>query len=299
MKREYILLVFLVFSFACISINRTNDPDIFVSPAQTNLPQKSTDQPTKLIEPSPTQFFTPTPAGPQILWEDEFNNLSQWRINIDKSVGCENFSIGQEDIKFQIIKDETSLGLDSNVLQLEANSMNKGGLFVNAIASREFEFFDNSIYQLSGYFRIAEHTKAEIIDAAIEFVIDGVGHYAELFYGLNPYTDYGWIYTRSQDLQPIRLVKIGVDYEWHYFELIVSVNFQNELYEINKIVVDGFEKFIDVQMPSFQKPWFSSTQVYLETHNQYTNCNINIITKGVSRWDQITIVRLGTLGEQK
>lgn len=216
-----------------------------------------------------------------ILWMDTFHSEEGWRLSVDESVGCPQVPYQPGDIK---------MSFQDDVLLLESNVQERPGFFGNAIASRPFKFEDDRQYMLTGSFKIPSGAELELANAALEFVVDGVGHYAEIIYGRNPWTpEYGWIYTRGTDLKHIQLFNIGIDDEWHDFTLIATVNTATNKYEITSIGIDGEVKDVNVDMTSFPKPWSSSTQVYLETHNMYPNCGSDYVSYGASMWDNIVI----------
>jgi hypothetical protein len=220
--------------------------------------------------------------GQSMLWQDDFN----WKLAIDESVSgvCKEFPASVNDI---------GLSLREDVLVLEANTQEKGGLFVNAIAYKGFAFVDGGRYILEGSFMVPSNAKVEIADAAIEVVSGFTGHYAEVIYGLNPYVpEYGWIYTRSSDFKTVPLFYIGGnDGRWHTFKVVATIDLANGVSEITSISIDGQSKEVGIPMVAVQKPWPTAANVLLETHNQYTNCDPSVVFHGVSMWDNVTLTR--------
>jgi len=231
---------------------------------------------------------TEVPAGSArtgTIWQDNFGPGPRWQLATD-TIGCEEFPVTLDDVAFRI---------EGNALVMESNVRRQGGLFANAIAYRPFEWQGDGYYMLSGAFMVPDGSEVEFINAALEFVVDGVGHYAEIAYELNPYTDrYGWTWTRTLDHVIVGALYAGTETnKWHTFELLVYVDYSDDVFQIVSITVDDSNPVeIDVEMVEVEKPWDSSTQVLIETHNMFPNCDGSIVTHGVSIWDSITISKV-------
>lgn len=205
-------------------------------------------------------------------------------------MGCENFPIEKSDIALGVVKDTTSPSEDKNVLEITANTKSRGGLFVNAIASRDVRFIDDSRYVFCGYFKKVEGSNPEQIDVNLTLVENYVEHYAEIIWTLNPYApQYEWVWTRVEGFKPIKLFELPDDSNWHYFQLITEYKSSPKSRRIRRIQVDDQVVDLDLEMGTVKKEWRFSFGVLLETHNMYTNCDAEIMFVGKSRWDKVAV----------
>ena len=226
-----------------------------------------------------------------VLWGTNFDNgMENFNISIDQSVGCEHFPIQMSDIDIHTIQDATAPSANAYVLELIANTSNKGGLFVNAIAHRDIEFIEDSRYIFEGYFKKVADSKPEQIDINLQLVQDYNEYYAEIIWTLNPYSPfYNWIWTRVQDFRPVKLFELQNDSKWHYFKLIAEYRSNPTRRYISTIQVDNQSIEPNLEMGIVKKEWQSSFTALLETHNMYTNCDEDLVFVGKSRWDNISV----------
>ena len=247
-------------------------------------------------------LVTPTPAGPVVLWEDDFNAGLKFRLSIDKSVGCAEFPISRSDISYKIVSDPSSPSQDKNVLEVQANTKEMGGLYVNTVTHRDVQFFDKHNYLLYGYFRKVdrdepERYQPEQINVSLTLGIGHVDHFGEIVWKLNPYDpNYGTISTRTGDVPNLRtivLFKLGDDSHWHYFEIEYHYELPDN-FTIRRIRVDNNDVVLDPPIPTatMKKPWFYSKptiSAYLEVGNMYTNCDPAITKVAIARFDRIGV----------
>ena|GEM_PF-6821287 len=241
-------------------------------------------------------------AQADVVWEEDFSSTSHWKTDDDGHVFCSEIPVLPQDMIFSSVEVDTPAG-DNSAAVLVANPQSKEGLFVNGIAHREFELQDQSTYVLTGLTAPVADTQIEIMDASIEVVVDGVGHYGELLYRLNPYmvtplpgdvATYGWIYTRQGvKYEPVMLYNAGDERIWHSFAIQISVDSTAGVFLIDRVGFDGRTFLVDVEMPSEAKPagYADVAQVFLETHNMNTNCDTANVFRGASLWDDLTLVR--------
>ena len=270
-----------------------------IPPTPTALVLEPTSTPTSLPA---TPKTTPTPAGPVVLWEDDFNAGLKFRLSIDKSVGCAEFPISRSDISYKIVSDPSSPSQDKNVLEVQANTKEMGGLYVNTVTHRDVQFFDKHNYLLYGYFRKVdrdepERYQPEQINVSLTLGIGHVDHFGEIVWKLNPYDpNYGTISTRTGDVPNLRtivLFKLGDDSHWHYFEIEYHYELPDN-FTIRRIRVDNNDVVLDPPIPTatMKKPWFYSKptiSAYLEVGNMYTNCDPAITKVAIARFDRIGV----------
>ena len=235
-----------------------------------------------------------------VVWQEDFSSSSQWTVDYDGHVLCPEIPTSAEDITFQSVAADSPSG-DGTAAVLIANRAGTSGLFVNGIAHRPFELRDRSTYILRGFMAPVPNTQIELMNVSLEIVINGVGHYGEVLYRLNPYVTqevdlaaYGWIYTREGvEYSPVLLYRAGDQRTWHEFALQISVDTTANIFRIDRIGFDGHEVVVNVQMPHESKPegYADVSQVFLETHNMNTNCSLEHTFQGASIWDQITLTR--------
>ena len=188
------------------------------------------------------------PAGPVVLWKDDFDGYLKFELAIDKSVGCPPpYSPTMNDIGYKIVQDPTSPSEEKTVLELIANPDKELGHYVNIAASRNiYPDYDNfgikdayriypdrgrgiyRIYIFSGYWKKLEKNldrgeQPESIGINLSRVVNGVEHFAEVRIPLNPsHPDYGWLTTRGEGFKVVRLAYVGDDSNWHRFEIEVE-----------------------------------------------------------------------------
>lgn len=180
---------------------------------------------------------------------------------IDESVGCPNIP--------PVGEDALLTGLNGE-MTLTANPLRKNGLFTNVIAARHMPF-EEKRYTISGYWRNDEFSQAEVISLNLQLVEDYTESFAEITWGLNPFSEnYGWIYTRVELDKPERLFKITPDYKWHRFQLVTDYRDGKRI--LYSITVDQTTVILDREMGQTPKEWKSSFSLLLETSNRYTAC---------------------------
>jgi hypothetical protein len=194
----------------------------------------------------------------------------------DKSVGCPDFPVRETDVVIE----------RGNTLRLTADPK-VGGVYLGAIAAKEQEFTNNSAYIFTGQFR-KPHGNPEHIAVNLQYVDENYNeYYAEVIWGLNPYSPlYGWVWTRNKLDEQILLAHIGDDTNWHRFGLVV---YHGQVHQIKTIVIDHNEFTIDLPMGKFEQKYNNYFAVLLEVQNMYTNCDPQIATTGTSEWREITL----------
>jgi hypothetical protein len=218
---------------------------------------------------SPTPAFASSPAG--TVWEG-------YDPSIDRSIGCPAYPVRDSDVQVEY----------GDVLRLSADP-GSGGVFVGAIAAKRYPFVNGSSYVLTGEFR-KPSGNPEHIGVNLQYIDDeSYEHYAEIAWGLNPYSPlYGWIWTRNDLDEQILLVNIGDDTNWHSFELTVH---HGETHEIKSIMIDDDRLSLDLPIGRVKQEHKSSFAVLLEVENMYTDCNPRVSTRGVSEWRDIRLYR--------
>ena len=248
-------------------------------------------------------FATPTPVGPVVLWEDDFEDIDEWRgPNNDKSVNvCDNSFPKNPSIDYGVEKvvDPTSPSDDDNVVQIISNKTKRGGFYGNMNIFRPVPFVDGKGYLFYGYFRKGPEGQPQAITVSIELIRDYTEHYAEILWVLNPYAkddpsgaNYGWAITRGEGGKVIPLINIGDDYQWHYFEIQTRYDTRKGIYLMERIKIDDHEFPLNIPLGTFPKWWKSSFGVALQVANMYTNCDPNIITVGTAMFDKVGMKRL-------
>lgn len=215
-------------------------------------------------------------------------NLTEFKPSVDASVGCEGIGPLVSDIQ---------IDAQANLLSVVSNSRKIPGLYMNSIASREFEFIDDSIYTLSGEWRKPEGAENQQIDINLQLVQDHVEYHAEILWELNPFKvgelKYQDVWTRGQDLEkPIVFFSLNDDNNWHGFELIAQYTSTPKNRVIKSVRVDNQKFDIDLEMGTLPKAWEKSFFVLLETTNRYTNCNTLYNFSGKSQWRNVTLKRV-------
>lgn len=283
-KSRFILIEILLFilSSACATIHAlspTQNPIIF--PTKTTKP---TILPIETVLPTPTSIMS-------VYWESNFvENLDEVNLDVDRSVGCEEFQVYSSDLSIKQVIDNNAPSGNQSVLELTANANHRAGLFTNAIGNIDIEFIDNSRYVYEGYFRKVEGTNPEMINLNLDLVEDFEERYAEIIWGLNRYTPlYSWIYTRGPDFKEIKLFQIPVDTNWHYFKLVTEYRSNPKSRKIISITVDDQTEIINMEMGRSKKSWPFAFKIFFETHNMYTNCSSSNNFIGTSRWDSLLV----------
>ena len=228
------------------------------------------------------------------IWVENFENLENWKLDIDASVGCKGNMATSDDLDFWIATKFSSPSDEYSVLQIEANTYGREKVFMNGIAHRKIEYPQKASYLLTGYLRIPADSEAEFANIAFNFVDDEVGYSAEIFWGINPSNGqyYGFVNVRNADYVHVNLGEVPRDTSWHYFELEVTVDSENGVYTIDRMVFDDYEEELGWPIATFEKPgWPRIAQVYIEQHNMYTGCDYPISTIGTSQWDLLTLSR--------
>lgn len=209
---------------------------------------------------------------------------SEWNeyvASVDDSVGCAIYDPAPQDV-----------GIDKNngILAIVANKLSVPGMFVDAIASRSFDWRDNSTYTLSGEWRKPPNAQNEQIDVNLQFVRDFTEHRAELLWTLNPHSPlYGWVWTRAQSDEPIKLRYLGDDTNWHKFRVVVEYLSGNVT--VKELGIDSYTFPVNMRAGTLPKAWEGSFFVLLETHNMYTGCLPVFNFVGRSEWDSVSLTR--------
>ena len=227
----------------------------------------------------------------QLVWEEDFDSRELWGLSTDASVGCS--PISESDIDYGIVDVKTPSG-DRRALMLLSNSQGRPGVFMNAISHREIDYLSRVQYKLEGTFRVPPGADpAQFTDIAFNFVTDGVGHSAEIFFGTDPLAPqyYGWINVRNGRQGHINLIDLRDSInDWHHFEMVVSIYEDEGIFIIDWIRVDDQLRILGWEMPIFPKEgWPRVAQVYIEQHNQFRNCSEKYSSIGVSQWDELRL----------
>jgi hypothetical protein len=215
---------------------------------------------------------------------------SSWRLDVDQSVTYPGGPVLLEDLKHEIVKDETG----NPVLMLTSNVNKKLGYFGNGISHYQYDqnFKEDGYYTLTAKFQVPKESEVHVINAALEFVVDGMGHFAEIFVDFN-----GNVSIRNQpsgqpDSPVVHKDLFRVDdlHKWHQLQVTAYVNTEDAAFCIVSAGVDGGQiEEVAIEMPAWSKTWDTSYQIYLETHNSNVTRNPVYGTKGLSLWDDISL----------
>lgn len=205
-------------------------------------------------------------------WHAGFN------VSVDASVGCT--------CNLPTMKD-VAINKSGEILQMFANPRGIPGMFVNALASRKYKQIPG-IYTASGSFRIPENGNNEHVSINIQWTENYIEHFSELFYTTNRYSPlYEYVWTRNKLDEQIKLFKIPFDHAWHTF----SITADHKNHSTKRIQVDDQIADLNIPMGTVGKEWKESFFLLLETHNQYPNCGSPLITKGMSEWKDVVLVK--------
>lgn len=266
------------------------------------------------------------PADGEIIFQDPFVAPPQpeiWSVSVDGNVGCSEFPASPDDGYFGYVELPSPSG-DDNIAVVIANKKHEPGLFANVIAHQEIDLDleEPATYILSGY--MAPHpapypeSKIEVMNPSIEITVDGVAHYGEVLWYINPgltkelaveNNKHYWggvIYGRrgpaENDAINLHIPDYNYTYaasefsedKFLYFEIQISVDVSKNYYVVDRLQIDDFEYIANYRMWEEEKGWgygTSTFQIFLETHNQFTNCDAANNFTGASFWDDIKLVR--------
>lgn len=223
-------------------------------------------------------FYLCFPSSSRLEWQE-------WNTNYDGSVGCK---------EYHLIPADAGMSVDVNgVMSLTANTGNVPGLFMNAIAGKHWEWKENSRYIFSGYFRKPFDAQSEHIDVNLQFVQDFTEHHVEIFWTTSPFSPLsGWVWTRYKLDEQIKLFYLGIDENWHSFEIVADYSSSPRSRKVYSLKVDDRVFVLNHEMGTNPKDWEGSFMTLLETHNTYTNCNPLLTFVGKSEWKNIKVEQI-------
>lgn len=208
-----------------------------------------------------------------------------WEVNYDGSVGCQNYPL---------ISADAGMSVDgSGTMSLTANTGKVPGLFMNAIAGKHWDWKENSRYVFSGYFRKPLDAQSEHIDVNLQFVQDFTEYHVEIFWTVSPFSPLsGWVWTRYKLDEQIKLFYLGIDENWHSFEIVADYSSLPKSRKVYSLKVDNRVFVLNHDMGTNPKDWKESFMTLLETHNTYTACSPLLTFVGKSEWKNIELKRI-------
>ena len=204
-----------------------------------------------------------------------------WDYNFDAGVGCADFPSSRSD---------TFANFGLSVATATANPRRLPGVFVNAIMGKDFSeiWQTGGTYTLSGEWRKVSGSQLEAVDVNLQFVRNFTESRSELFWTLNPYSPlYGWVWTRYQSDEEIKLFYLGDNTNWHKWA--VSIEDVNGVITRRSVSIDGHVFPQNIPAGTLPKAWEGSFMVLLETTNMYTNCSPLITTTGKTQWRNVVL----------
>ncbi len=285
---SYICIIHILLLASCSPLQHFKENQQIID---ENIPL---EQPLTQIEDPDKELTIPVPPplrSEPVYWQSEFSNsLNGIHLDIDQSVGCEEFPAEDSDLSIKQVEDRGAPSGSHMVLEQTANVNKRNGIFTNAIGSVDIEFQDDSRYTFEGYFKKVDGSQPEMININIDLVEDYEERYAEIIWGMNKYSPLnGWIYTRGPDFSEIKLFKLPVDTKWHFFQIIVEYQSEPKSRKIVSIKVDENQNEINLEMGRSEKSWPFAFRILFETHNMYTGCKSGNTFIGVSRWDGLRV----------
>jgi len=212
-------------------------------------------------------------------------DLTEFNASVDESVGCPDL---------HPVVDDIYLDKHPNLLFVTSNVNKTPGLYMNSIASRPLEFVDDSIYTVRGEWRVPEDVQNQQIDINLQLVENDIESHDEILWDHGETSLNGWVWTRFQDLTlPEKLFHIGIDHNWHTFQLVARYQSNPRRRIMQSMMVDDYFSVLNKDMGILDKGagWGSSFMLLLETTNKYTNCSTDYNFVGKSFWRNVSVQR--------
>lgn len=217
-------------------------------------------------------------------------DMQTLRASYDAGTFCPAFQVSAQDAKLH--------ALDRNTIELTANINERGGAFVNSLIGYGLPLYNGHIYVSEVYVQIPPDAQNEVVDVNLQLIMDGVEYHAEILWTMNPYSPlHEKVWTRFDDLSKEHIITtLKRDTLWHLFRVKAYYNLEKDQAIYLSAQIDDHTFAINRPMGRLDRtgiPYSHDGFIFLmETTNQYTACDNNIMTVGKSRWrDARTIIQ--------